>query len=59
VDLTKIYKQLATSSVLFNELNLLLAKGVIKYSPANCTVELSLPNVMVYQRMFKMAYFAQ
>jgi hypothetical protein len=57
--LTKIYKQLATSSVLFNELNLLLAKGVIKYSPANCTVELSLPNIMVYQRMFKMAYFAQ
>ena len=36
-----------------------MAKGVIKYSPANCTVELALPNVMVYQRMFKMAYFAQ
>ena len=51
VDFTKMYKQLTSSTVLFNELNLLMAKGVVKYSPANCTVELSLPNVMVYQRL--------
>jgi hypothetical protein len=58
VNLTRIYKQVTTSPVLFNELNILLAKGVVKYSPANCTVELSLPNVMLYQRMFKMVHFA-
>lgn len=51
VQFTNIYKQLTTSNTLFNELNLLMAKGVIKYSPANCTVELSLANVMVYQRL--------
>lgn len=37
---------------------LLIAKGVLRYSPANCTVELVRESVMVYGRLAKVGSMA-